>query len=781
MTPVKVTIAVEGLAEPASIHVDRWGIPHLKAGSLDDLFLVQGFNAARDRLWQIDLWRKRGLGLLAADFGPGYLAQDRASRLFLYRGDMTAEWAAYAPDAEAICTAFVAGINAYVALTEREPERLPPEFGLLGTRPARWAPEDVVRIRTHALSRNAVSELQRAYVMGRADARTDLLRKMIEPLRVPEAAPGLDLASLPLEALDAFKLATAAVTFSPERLSASLDQVFAWTKVDDIGEVIRDSAFEGSNNWVVHGSRTATGRPILGSDPHRTHAVPSLRYLVHLSSPEFDAIGTGEAAVPGISLGHNGHSAFALTIFNTDQEDVYVYETAPGDADAYRYGNGFERMRVLQERFAVKGAPDQTLALKFTRHGPVVFENPLKRLALAVRSVWSQPGAAPYLVSLSSMRSKSLGEFREVMRRWGTPSVNQVYADVTGTIGWMPAGYAPVRPNWDGLLPVPGDGRYEWAGMRDQRELPSAVDPARGYCATANEMNLPPDWPHDEKKLGFEFTESSRAVRIHEALDAQDRHSIADACALQTDVLSVPARRLCTILRSMTSDNAEALPALALLRDWDFRLEVDSAAAALFEVWWTKHLKGALFAALAPDPAVRSVLLPGDPEGILQALERPDDRFPPNPRDGRDALLLRTLAAAFSDCAERMGPDPTAWGWGKLHHGFFEHALSGAGGAPQDADVGPLSTGGSASTPMHTGYRASDFRVIAGASVRMAIDVGAWDNSVCINAPGQSGDPRSPHYRDLAPLWAQGRYVPMLYSWPRIDEATQTVLHLVPA
>ena len=472
MTPFEETIAVEGLAEPASIHVDRWGIPHLKAGSLDDLFLVQGFNAARDRLWQIDLWRKRGLGLLAADFGPGYLAQDRASRLFLYRGDMAAEWDAYAPDAEAICTAFVAGINAYVALTEREPERLPPEFGVVGTRPARWAPEDVVRIRTHALSRNAVSELQRAYVMARADARTDLLRKMIEPLRVPEAAPGLDLASLPLEALDAFKLATAAVTFSPERLAASLDQAFAWTKVDDLGEVIRDSAFEGSNNWVIHGSRTATGRPILGSDPHRTHAVPSLRYLVHLSSPEFDAIGTGEAAVPGISLGHNGHSAFALTIFNTDQEDVYVYETAPGDADAYRYGDGFERMRVVEERFAVKGAPDQTLALKFPRHGPVVFEDPSKRLALAVRSVWSEPGAAPYLVSLSSMRSKSLDAFREVMRRWGTPSVNQVYADVTGTIAWMPAGYAPVRPNWDGLLPVPGDGRYEWAGMRDQRELP---------------------------------------------------------------------------------------------------------------------------------------------------------------------------------------------------------------------------------------------------------------------------------------------------------------------
>jgi penicillin amidase len=294
-------------------------------------------------------------------------------------------------------------------------------------------------------------------------------------------------------------------------------------------------------------------------------------------------------------------------------------------------------------------------------------------------------------------------------------------------------------------------------------------------------MNLPPDWPHDEKKLGFEFTESSRAVRIHEALDLQDNHRIADSCAVQTDVLSVPARRLCALLPTATPATEEVSPALALLRDWDFRLEVDSAPAALFEVWWTKHLKAALFAALVPDPAVRAVLLPGDPEGILQALERPDDRFGPDPIGGRDALLARTLAAAFHDCAERIGANPAEWAWGELHHGFFEHALARAAPMPQDGNVGPLPTGGSASTPMHTGYRASDFRVIAGASVRMAIDVGAWDESVCINAPGQSGDPRSPHYRDLGPLWAQGRYVPMLYSWPRIDEATESLMRLVPA
>lgn len=218
--PTTETIVVGGLSAPAEIAIDRWGIPHLRASTRDDLFFVQGFNAARDRLWQIDLWRKRGLGLLAADFGPGYLAQDYAARLFLYRGNMAAEWASYAPDTQAICQAFAAGINAYVALTEREPARLPAEFRLFGTRPARWAAEDVVRVRTHALTRNAISEVQRANVLKHADLRTDLLRCGLDPIAEPRLADGVTPEDVPIEVLDLFKLATAPVSFEPARLAA---------------------------------------------------------------------------------------------------------------------------------------------------------------------------------------------------------------------------------------------------------------------------------------------------------------------------------------------------------------------------------------------------------------------------------------------------------------------------------------------------------------------------------------------------------------------------------
>jgi penicillin G amidase len=793
------TIVIEGLGAPAEIAIDRWGIPHLCASSRDDLFFVQGFNAARDRLWQIDLWRKRGLGLLAADFGPGYLAQDYAARLFLYRGDMTAEWASYAPDAQAICQAFVAGINAYVALTEREPKRLPAEFRLFGTRPARWAAEDVVRVRTHALTRNAISEVQRANVLGRSDLATDLLRRSLDPAADPQFAEGVSPRDVPMEALDLFRLATAPVSFEPARLTARLDEAWTWIKATDAGAVERAvaeeasnpgadlSSIEGSNNWVVHGSRTATGRPILANDPHRSHAVPSLRYLVHLTMPGFDAIGAGEPAVPGVSLGHNGTVAFGLTIFPADQEDVYVYETHADNPGVYRYGGGWEPFRHCDEIFAVKGEADQVLTLLFSRHGPILSRDKVRRRAVGLRSVWFEPGAAAYLGSLSAMRALTVAGFAAALGAWKTPSVNYVCADVGGTIAWFTAGLVPLRRNWEGLLPAAGDGRFEWDGFLTADQMPRKINPSKGYFATANEMNLPQGWPHEERRIGHEWTEVSRTARIHEVLRDDRAHTVLAACRLQMDVRSLPAMRVCRLLdglsasfRGAASDDASS--GLALLCDWDCELDEASPAAALFEVWWTLHLRPALLVRLAPDEALKPLLAPGDIGTLLGLLEKPDERFGVRPADERDALLVATLGDAVRDCAARLGPETAKWAWGRLHHGYFQHAASAL--LPRELrtswDAGPLPLGGSSSTPMHAGYRISDFRCTFGASVRLVVDIGDWDNSLCINAPGQSGDPGSPHYSDLASLWARGAYVPLLYTRTRVEEATVTRFQLVP-
>jgi len=765
----RLNLTVPGLQAPAEIVMDRWGIPHIRAATRHDVFFAQGFAVARERLWQLDLWRKRGLGKLAEDFGPGFLAEDRASRLFLYRGDMQAEWAAYGTqEAQTITDAFVQGINAWIAQTVADPNLLPPEFAAMGTLPKRWAAEDVVRIRGHGLVRNVLSEVARAQILARADDATELVRRSLEPSWTAQVPDGLNVAEIPANVLDVFKLATVRLDFSPARMAAGLDDAWKWTGVTELGDVYE----QGSNNWAVAGSRTESGRPILGSDPHRAHALPSLRMIVHLTGPGIDVIGAGEPALPGVSIGHNDYCAFALTIFPMDQEDLYVYETDPANPDRYRYDGAWEDMRIVSEHIPVLGCDPQTVTLKFTRHGPVVHEDFASNRAYSIRSVWFSPGASAYLTSISYMEAGSMADFEQKLQGWSTPSVNHVYADRDGNIAWYAAGRAPNRPNWDGLLPVPGDGRYEWDGFVKFTDLPRSINPTRGFVATANEMNLPPDYPYQDHKLGFEWAERSRTTRIHEVLDSQPQHTLADSQALQTDDVSIPARRIAPMLGTLAAIG-DAAAGLALLAGWDFHLGRGSAAAALFEVWWVKHLKPAMLDLVSQDKIVRALLIPGDIETLLGMLERRDARIP-----DRDGLLVQTLGAAMAECRSRMGDDITAWQWGRLHHGFFEHPLARI--TPTLHSVGPVPKGGSGSTPMAAGYRPSDFRVTTGASFRMVVDVGNWDASVCINAPGQSGDPRSSHYGDLAPLWGAGEYVPMLFSAAAVDAVAELVIGLVP-
>src|SRR5829696_6014466 len=268
-------------------------------------------------------------------------------------------------------------------------------------------------------------------------------------------------------------------------------------------EAKRDSI--GSNNWVVAGSRTATGRPILANDPHRAHGVPSLRYIVHLNTPEMSVIGAGEPALPGISIGHNGQIAFGLTIFSIDQEDLYVYELNPTNPNEYRFGSGWEPMRVVRESLEVKGEAPREIEMRFTRHGPVLAQDAAGQRAFAMRSIWFEPGTSAYFGSSDYMTAKDWKGFSDAMTRWGAPSENQVYADTSGNIGWIPAGTTPIRDNWDGLMPVPGDGRYEWKGFRANEELPRSYNPQQGWFATANQMNLPAGYPA-EHKIGFEWT-----------------------------------------------------------------------------------------------------------------------------------------------------------------------------------------------------------------------------------------------------------------------------------
>ncbi|TWB96108.1 penicillin amidase [Bradyrhizobium macuxiense] len=775
----EVKTDVAGLKAPGQILVDVWGIPHIYAGNEHDLFFLQGFNAARDRLWQIDLWRKRGLGLLAKDFGPAYAEQDKALRLFLYRGDMTAEWAAYGPKAKSYAEAFVAGVNAYVADVNAGKRPLPIEFRIAGTKPDLWSAEDVVRVRSHSLTRNVASEVKRSLVACAAGLDADRFRVKLEPEWITKIPDGLDPCSVPKGVLAAYDLAT-----RPVKFAAPKDQKAALAHDPDrfLAEADQQRDTIGSNNWVIAASRTATGRPILANDPHREHSVPSLRYIVGLNAPGISVIGAGEPALPGISIGHNDTIAFGLTIFNVDQEDLYVYELKSDNPNQYRYGTGWEDMRIVHEKEAVKGEADRDLELKFTRHGPVIFVDADKKHAFAVRSIWFEPGTSAYFGSSDYMTAKSWNGFLGAMRRWGAPSENQVYADTSGNIGWVAAGKTPRRTSFDGLMPVPGDGRYEWQGFLSLDELPKLYQPKQGFIATANQMNLPADYPVGERRVGFEWADSARWQRITEVLQANNKVTLADAMALQNDDTGMLARRLVALLRPLTSDDANVKKGLDLLKAWDARDTEDSAAAAVYEVWIANHLGPVLLKTTAPKAAELIAPEASSISAIVAYLEKPDAALGSDPAAERDRVLRDSLGAAVADVTDKLGSDASMWRWGRLHVAKFDHALMPLADKTTAAQmqVGPLAYGGAANVPRAATYRRSDYHLTAGASFRMVLDVGNWDASRTINTPGQSGDPFSGHYRDLAPLWATGQYVPLLYSRGAVEAATAEAITLTP-
>ncbi len=767
----EVTYKVDGLTKPAEILVDDWGIPHIYAGDHYDAFFVQGFNAARDRLWQIDLWRRRGLGQLASILGENFLEQDQAARMFLYRGDMFREWLAYGSDAKRISQAFTAGINAFVALTESDPELLPLEFKVLKYKPARWAPSDVVRIRSNGLWRNVTSEAQRARIVCKYGLETDALRFQLEPAWKTKIPAGLDPCEIPADVTRLYRLAKAPVDFSKAAQ-------FAGTGISDKNTLLaleeRDLG-AGSNNWAVSPSRTSTGRPILANDPHRGHAVPSLRYAAHLVAPGLNVIGAGEPALPGISIGHNERIAFGLTIFPIDQEDLMVYEMR---GNKYRYHGEWQPLKSVTETFQVRNGDPVSRNLLFTVHGPVIYQDRNaqgksaqgKNKAFAVQAAWLEPGMAPYFGSVEYMRANNWNQFLAALNRWGAPPENQVYADIDGNIGYKPAGLAPIRTNYDGLLPVPGDGRYEWQGFYDMDQLPVQYNPARGWVGTANAMSLPDDYPYREKLLGFEWAYRWRINRISEVLDRDKSHSIQDSIALQRDYLSIPAR---TLLGSVKISKLP-FPADELFADWDYVLARDSAAAALFEIWFSRHL----------NQMVMEKKLNLDDLSEIGTLHnnRVVQFFVEMPIRDRQRMAEQSLEAAITELSDLLGEKHQTWQWASLHSIKFRHPLYDQVSPELQGrmEMPRVSRGGSGDTPNSTRYR-RDFSIVSGGSWRMVLDVGNWDNAYMTNSPGQSGNVDSPHYSDLLRPWADDETLPLLYSRELINKHTRTVIKLVPA
>lgn len=749
---------VKGLERPVTIDVDTWGVPHIFAKTVDDAFLAQGFNAARDRLFQIDLWHRRGLGRLAEVFGPSYVEQDRAARLFLYRGDMDAEWASYGPDAKRIAMRFTAGVNAYVDWLKRNPRALPPEFRMLNYLPGKWRPEDVVRIRTHALVSGLSEEVSRARLVCAGGLNLDPLRKRLEPAHTTAVPKGLD-PCLPDDVLDVYDLATRPVTFTGDPA-----RPLALAPASPDGTAADAALEQGSNNWTVSGSRTTTGRPILANDPHRTQQTPSLRYITHLSAPGMNVIGAGEPALPGISIGHNESIAFGLTIFGTDAQDLYVYDL--DDANKrYRYGGAWAKFQTVPERIGVRGGPGRQATLQYTRHGPVIYVDEARHKAYAVRSTWSHPGTSAYFASIGYMRAGDWDGFVDAVARWGAPGENLVYADVEGNIGWKPGAFAPRRLGYDGLLPVPGDGRYEWKGFIPSTRLPQVFNPAQGFFATANQFNLPENTPAEDV-TSYEWSGPDRHRRIVDVLSKDTDHSLRESGRLQNDVVSPRAQALVALTGRLRSADPTTAKALELISGWNGAESLGSPQATLFQRYWESRVNAAVKAALIP-PARRDLISSVDWLVVMDVLRHPGDWLGEDADAERDQILTSSLRAAYAAAEDDLGPDTSAWGYtGNAR--TMPHPL---GRIDPTLDVGPYAIPGSGTTPIAAGN----------ASYRQVIDVGNWDASLVMNNPGQSGLPASEHYRDLAPLWARGEYFHLLYTRSAVERHTESRITLLPA
>jgi penicillin amidase len=739
--------ALPGILEEVIVRRDSWGINHIEAKNEQDLFFSQGYLAAKDRLFQFELWRRKATGTTAELVGPAGLKSDIGARLLRYRKDMDLELNHYHPRGKLIIESYVAGVNAYIEETRKDPALLPFEFAKLGIKPGLWTPEVVVS-RHNGIRSNAEQELS----IGRALAHVDA-QKIKELLWFHPGDPDLTLDP----------------SIDPNWLAADLLDLYLAVGEDIPFEGLfePEEMPEGSNNWIISGARTQSGFPILANDPHRRIALPSLRYIVHLKAPGWNVIGGGEPVIPGVSIGHNDHGAWGLTIFQSDAEDLYVYELNPDNPNQYKYKSKWEDMTLIEERIAIKGQSDSLVTLRYTRHGPVTYLDTQNHRAAAVRAAWLEPGAAPYLASLRMNQAMNWAEFQEACNYSFIPGENMIWADKTGTIGWQAVGITPKRRNFSGMVPVPGDGRYEWDGYWPNSLKPSLTNPEKGFWATANQHVTPADYPYPEA-LAFTWADPFRGDRVNEVLAQDSSATLAKSMALQVDVTALPARQLTPLLLQAPISDPKGMEALEWMKTWDYQLLPESVAAGMYVAWEKALVK-----------EVRKRMVPATVQGLLQPpltqiirwMHQPELVFAENAIPQRDLLLAQTWATALDDLAKQLGPKLTDWAYGQAayKHIALQHPLSKWVDTQlqQQVNLGPLPRGGYPNTPAANG---SGNNQTAGASFRMVTDLADWDLTQMSNTPGQSGDPRSPFYKNLFEDWAKDRYFPAYFSDKKIKK-----------
>jgi penicillin G amidase len=766
---VSGSILLPGPSARVDVLRDADGVPHIRATTEADAMFGLGVVHAQDRLWQMEFQRRLGRGRLAEILGPDALRTDRFFRVLGLDHVAADNWPHLDAGTRALADAYLAGVNGWIA--HLVPSTLPVEFTLLGVRPEPFTREDLVvwsKVMALGLSTNWRDELLRARIVGRLgeDAAAMLMPPYTAggPIIVPE---GVGPTVRTQKSTSASRTAAPAVS---DRTLAALMHA-----APDVA-----SGIAASNNWVLHGTRTATGKPILANDPHLGARIPSVWYLAHVSGGTLDAIGATLPGLPGIVIGHNQRVAWGATNLMTDVEDFFVERVNARQEALYR--GQWEPMRVRRESIKVKGAPDEVLVVRSTRHGPLVSDIlPGSTEALALRWTALDPVDRTLDAFLGVNVARNWEDFTTALSHLHAPMQNFVYADVDGNIGYFAPGAIPIRPRAGGTLPVPGwTGEDDWTGYVPLDRVPRAFNPARGFVVTANNQALPDDYPY---VISTNYEPGYRAARIIAMIEERPAQTGDDVARMQGDVLSAQVAVLRPWLLRGESHGNGAADAKARLAQWDGAVRADSAASALFEAWkgaaarriFADELGGDLWQEYDQAPSWKAKALHAV-AGLGESAWCDD--VTTEPHEMCAAVLGLALDDALRDGAARFGSaDVASWRWGAGNTVVFPHLPFEFSALLRPLFSRRVETGGDDVT-VNPVMRVRDETIVS--SYRQIVDLANLDASRFNNTVGQSGQLLGGHYDDLLDKWRKVEHVPMRFSSAVVDRSVKTRLAITP-
>ncbi len=744
----------------AEVHVwrDGYGVPHIFAASMDDAARVLGYLHASERLFQMELNRRVGQGRLAEVFGADRLGVDRFTRTLGFYREAESSFAALSPWAQKRLEAYSDGVNAFLASHKNA---LPPEFLIVGDVPEPWRPADSLvwgKLMALQLSGNYRIEALRAHLLEKLGPEQ-------AKWMFPGVKPGDPMTTLP------------ALNASHASAESIEDEIGALT---GIGR-------GASNEWVVSGSRTITGKPILANDPHLGIEAPILWYLARIVTPEGWVKGATAPGTPFVLLGQNDHIAWGFTTANTDVQDLFLETVDPTDPSKYLAPDGPKPFETREETIRVKDAPDVKLTIRTTRHGPVLSDvskdlgglaGPGKAIALAFTGLGDHDTTGEAVMRLDVARSWS--DFLDAMRIYQTPTQNIVYADVSGDIGFFSPGLMPLRKSGDGLASVDGaSGAFDWIGVVPFEELPLLHNPEIGFAFNANNANVPDD---HQPTFGEDWEENFRARRIQQFFDAIDKHSLATSAAMQADHLSLAARELQPFIAMIAPTDERARQAQAMLASWNAVMDEDRPEPLIFTAFLgalhrilIEEKTGLKMEAEGPFAAKTLVSLMRDHPSWCDAPDRPDP-------DCRKALS-RALDEGLALIVKRDGADMSQWRWGAEHVALLRHKVySHVPLLDRISDLSVPSSGSFYTLDRGGGWETADapFARIQGAGFRGLYDLADPEKSRFMITTGESGHIFSPHYRDLVSLWNSVKSITLTGSEDDLRKAGATELLLTP-